>query len=218
MRSSLVFFVAASLVFNVDAWGFVGHRIVARLAQSQLDDEGKEWMNTLLPWHWRNNLSAMAPWADNILYEDTNPSGYPNWQWSRPLHYINVPDWVCEYNPERDCVNDTCIAGAIQNYTKRLETEFDQQQQEEALYFLIHFVGDIHQPLHTGFVGDRGANSIRGDRSYLSSSSSSSFQLSDLFLESFRQIYEQFDFDQSSYCVGYDFDQHKNSTEFLEQQ
>ncbi|UJR14574.1 hypothetical protein I4U23_001570 [Adineta vaga] len=156
----LVFFVKIYLV--VHGWGPVGHSIIVRLAQSQLSTEGSKWVDPLIPWHWQRNLSAMASWADDILYSDANPTGYGNWQWSRPLHYINVPDWNCEYKPERDCVNEVCVAGAIRNYTKRLETEWDEIQQKEALYFLIHFTGDIHQPLHTGFVSDRGGNSVKG--------------------------------------------------------
>jgi hypothetical protein len=148
---------------RVYGWGPIGHSIVVRLAQSQLNDSASsEWIRSLTPWHWNGNLSAMASWADDILHTDSNPTGYGNWQWSGQLHYINTPDWSCNYQPERDCINDTCIAGAIKNYTKRLETEFDEIQEKEALYFLIHYVGDIHQPLHTGFISDRGGNSIRG--------------------------------------------------------
>ncbi|CAF1154527.1 unnamed protein product [Adineta ricciae] len=161
-RSCWILFFFGKILFCVHGWGPVGHATIVRLAQSQLTKEGLERIAPLIPWHWNGNLSAMASWADDILYSDANPTGYGNWQWSRPLHYINVPDWNCEYRPERDCINDICVAGAIRNYTKRLETEWDDIQQREALYFLIHFTGDIHQPLHTGFVSDRGGNSIKG--------------------------------------------------------
>ena len=147
---------------DIDSWGPVGHSTVARLAQSQLTNSTAHWIQCLIPWHLNGNLSALASWADSILYPDTNPTGYGNWQWSRALHYLNVPDWNCEYRPARDCVNEICVAGAIRNYTKRLETEFDEIQLQEALYFLIHFVGDIHQPFHSGFHGDRGGNNIGG--------------------------------------------------------
>jgi hypothetical protein len=160
--SSLLLLLLFETFIHVYGWGPVGHSIIVRLGQSQLNDSAPEWIKSLTPWHWYGNLSAMASWADNILYPNTNPTGYNNWQWSRELHYINIPDWSCDYEPERDCINDTCVAGAIKNYTNRLETEFDDIQQQEALYFLIHFVGDIHQPLHTGFTSDRGGNNVRG--------------------------------------------------------
>ncbi|CAF2631595.1 unnamed protein product [Rotaria sp. Silwood2] len=160
-QSLLVLYFFQTFI-NVCGWGPVGHHIIVRLSQSQLIDSTSEWIRSLTPWHWNGNLSAMASWADDVLYPDTNPTGYGNWQWSRELHYVNIPDWICEYKPERDCINDKCIVGAIKNYTKRLETELDDIQQKEALYFLIHFIGDIHQPLHSSFSSDRGGNSVRG--------------------------------------------------------
>ncbi len=146
----------------VHGWGPIGHSIVVRLAQSQLNDSAAEWIRSLTPWHWNGNLSAMASWADDILYPDANPTGYGNWQWSRPLHFINTPDWKCDYKAERDCAHEVCIAGAVRNYTKRLENEWNEIQEKEALYFLIHYMGDIHQPLHTAFSTDRGGNNVRG--------------------------------------------------------
>ena len=143
-------------------WGPIGHTITVRLAQTQLTGSAPDWIRSLTPWHWKGNLSAMASWADDILYRNTNPTGSGNWQWSRVLHYINTPDWNCSYQWERDCVNDMCVAGAIKNYTKQLQTESDHIKLTEALYFLIHYVGDLHQPLHTGFKGDRGGNDIEG--------------------------------------------------------
>jgi hypothetical protein len=144
----------------VYGWGVSGHSIIVRLAQSQLKDSASEWITSLTPWHWNGNLSAMASWADDIIY--SNPTGSDNWQWTRELHYGDIPDWNCSYQAEKDCVNDRCVAGSIKNYTKRLETEFDDIQLKEALYFLIHFVGDIHQPLHSGFKTDRGGNNVQG--------------------------------------------------------
>ena len=162
MRLLIFVLCISTRTICLDAWGRVGHSIVARLAQSQLNSGEMIWLNDILPWFYRNNLSEIASWSDDILYPDSNPTGYLNWRWSTTLHYINTPDWACEYNRIRDCVNDSCIEGAIRNYTKRLETEWDHYQRQEALYFLVHFVGDIHQPLHSGFAGDRGGNSIRG--------------------------------------------------------
>ena len=158
----VAFFVHCQLLSLVYSWGPIGHGIIVRLAQSRATEQTLEWLSPLTPWFWNGNLSAMASWADNILYADTNPTGFGNWQWSRPLHYINIPDWSCNFDEKRDCVDGICVSGAIQNYTNRLETILDEAQRQEALYFLIHYVGDIHQPLHTGFSGDRGGNSVRG--------------------------------------------------------
>ena len=158
----LIFIVLSEFIQQGSCWGAIGHRLIARLAQAQLTPEGVDYVRELVPWHWHGNLSAMAVWGDDILYPDTNPTGYDNWQWSRPLHYINTVPWSCEYNAEGDCKNDTCVDGAIRNYTKRLQSTLDQVQHEEALFFLIHFIGDIHQPLHVGFSNDYGGNRVQG--------------------------------------------------------
>ena len=162
MSSIWLFLALCEIFVYVHGWGPVGHSIIARLAQSQLTGAAKDRIRYLVPWHWNGNLSAMASWGDDILYPNTNPTGFDNWQWSRPLHYINMPEWSCNYRRERDCINDICVDGAIRNYTERLETDLGDIQHQEALYFLIHFVGDIHQPLHVGFANDYGGNNIRG--------------------------------------------------------
>jgi hypothetical protein len=162
MSPILLFVVLCGTFVTAHGWGAVGHSFIARLAQSRLNDAASDWITYLVPWHWHGNLSAMASWSDSILYPDSNPTGFDNWQWTRPLHFINTPDWVCNYDVKRDCVSDVCVDGAIRNYTKRLQTQFDDIQHQEALYFLIHYVGDIHQPLHTGFTSDYGGNNVRG--------------------------------------------------------
>ncbi|CAF1114422.1 unnamed protein product, partial [Didymodactylos carnosus] len=156
------FLLATIVVTKTHSWGAVGHAFVARIAMTFLTDSSKTFIKDILPWYVYGNMSMLASWPDNILYPDTNPVGYLNWDWSKPLHYVNTPDYVCQYVPSRDCVEDNCIDGAIQNYTKRLaNTALDHVQRQEALQFLVHYVGDIHQPLHSGFTSDRGGNSVR---------------------------------------------------------
>jgi hypothetical protein len=120
-------------------WGPMVHSLTVRLAQSQLSDSALEWIRSLTPWYFDGNLSAMASWPDDMLSLATNRTGYPNWQWSRELHYIDTPDWSCNYQAERDCINDKCVAGAVKNYTKRLATELDEIQQKGSIVFSYAF-------------------------------------------------------------------------------
>jgi len=140
-------------------WGRDGHDITASIAQLLLTPEAYNQCNTLLPDD-NGQLKAIANWADEVKSK-------PAYKWSAPLHFINTPDWLCQYERSRDCilngVPNFCVDGAIQNYTKRVVSSnlpFDQQQ--EALKFLVHFVGDIHQPLHVAFTTDKGGNTITG--------------------------------------------------------
>jgi len=100
-------------------------------------------------------LSDVATWADSIKRS-------PGYTWSAELHYADTPDWECNFKKSRDCADDRCVVGAIYNYTYRLGEDLSDKQIEEALKFLTHFAGDIHQPLHVGFAGDEGGNSIKG--------------------------------------------------------
>ncbi|CAF1066117.1 unnamed protein product, partial [Didymodactylos carnosus] len=152
---------------KTESWGAVGHSLVAQIAQTFLTDSTDTFAKDLLPWFVYGNLSSLSSWPDNILYENTNPVEYVNWAWSRELHYVNTPDWLCHYVPVRDCVAEKCIDGSIQNYTRRLaDTRLDFVQRQEALQFLVHFLGDIHQPLHAGFSSDRGGNDLTVDLTY----------------------------------------------------
>jgi hypothetical protein len=120
-------------------------------------------------------LAMVADWADQVRYR---------YHWSAPLHYIDVRDDIipfgcpvssnvstCSFNYTRDCPDNICVAGAIVNFTEQLYNRVDDrlfelhdiyhgQQLRESLMFLVHFVGDIHQPLHCSRITDRGGNSI----------------------------------------------------------
>ena len=152
----------------VHGWGADGHSLLASIAQSVLSNESLDFVRAHLPWYTSGNISMLASWPDFILYPDTNPVDYLNWQWSKQLHFVDTKDWACEYNREQDCDwtgEQRCVDGTIQNYTRRLaDGQQDDVQRQEALKFLVHFIGDAHQPLHAGFKGDRGGNSIRGEK------------------------------------------------------
>ena len=133
----------ASSVPSIVAWGGPGHTATARLAQSLFTPEANELAYQLLP-DVKGQISAIASWADNVR-------GQPAYAWSSGMHFADTPDFVCQYVAERDCnyqgVTDLCVDGAVHNYTHRLQdmSIADTTQYREALEFLVHFVGDLHQ-------------------------------------------------------------------------
>ena len=167
LSSTTLFSIVLVLVSTnlAHGWGYDGHSLIAAIAQTLLTDDASTFVRKHLPADIHGNMSKVASWADTIVYPDTDPD-YWNWQWSKELHYVNIEDWSCAYNQQKDCDwtgGQRCVDGAIQNYTERLaDSKEDRIQRQEALKFLIHFIGDVHQPLHGGFAGDRGGNSIRG--------------------------------------------------------
>ncbi|KAG2291490.1 hypothetical protein Bca52824_038159 [Brassica carinata] len=107
----------------------------------------------ILPAYANGELAAVCSWPDEIKRR-------PEWSWTYALHFVNTPDNECNYEYSRDCHNDKCVTGAIFNYTSQLMFQFHYNL-TEALMFVSHFMGDIHQPLHEGFVGDQGGNKIK---------------------------------------------------------
>ncbi|PIA33281.1 hypothetical protein AQUCO_04100005v1 [Aquilegia coerulea] len=156
---TLVFVSSFLILFPViHGWGEDGHLTVCRIAQSRLNDAANSAVKNLLPKYAENDLGSMCSWADRVKFR---------YHWSSPLHYIDTPDNLCSYQYNRDCKDETgeadrCVAGAVNNYTSQLQSypSSSEYNLTEALLFLSHFIGDIHQPLHVGFTSDRGGNTI----------------------------------------------------------
>ncbi|KAL8052877.1 hypothetical protein ABFX02_05G034000 [Erythranthe guttata] len=139
-------------------WGYDGHVAVCRIAQARLNKAAAEAVRKLLPASAKGDLGILCPWPDQIRMR------YP---WSSALHYVNTPDNLCSYKYKRDCKDTNgatgrCVTGAIKNYTSILMNyKKPRSNLTEALLFLSHFMGDVHQPMHVGFVKDKGGNTIK---------------------------------------------------------
>jgi len=152
----VAFFVCVLLPVSFCAgrvtWGRAGHAVGAAVAQRLLSDRASAQVTALLP-ETSGSLADVSSWADTVR------SRLP---WSSGFHFADVPDWLCNYNHARDCANEYCVDGAIQNYTRRVHDVAEFDQRNEALKFLVHFIGDTHQPLHCGFLSDLGGNQLTG--------------------------------------------------------
>ncbi|KAK9321585.1 S1/P1 nuclease [Lipomyces orientalis] len=158
MRHFLLFFALlhfCCILQPISGWGDVGHRTVAYLAAKYLTEEGSQLVKDLLSNDEGYDISDAATWADTV--KQKRP-------YTRPWHYIdaldNPPD-SCDVAYEADCSDKGCIVSAIQNMTHRVNDDsVDDTQRKEALMFLIHFLGDVHQPLHVEGTA-RGGNAIK---------------------------------------------------------
>jgi protein associated with RNAse G/E len=158
-KIQLVAIVSFIFLFqNIQGWGEDEHYITCKIAQSHLSDTAAEAVKKLLPDYAQNDLASVCTWADHVKFY---------LKWSSPLHYADTPPRLCNFQYDRDCkdldgVKGRCVVGAINNYTTQLldygkDTQYNLTQ---ALLFLSHFMGDVHQPLHTGFTTDKGGNLI----------------------------------------------------------
>lgn len=144
----------------VMAWGVQGHGLIAEVAQTRLSPQAERQINDLLALEGHQQLVEIASWADQLRERD--PSlGRRSASW----HYINMaeqqlPDEQnCQYQPQRHCHQGDCVVAAIQDQSRRLaDTTLPPAQRLEALKFVVHFVGDIHQPMHAGYGHDKGGN------------------------------------------------------------
>ncbi|KAL3522208.1 hypothetical protein ACH5RR_015042 [Cinchona calisaya] len=147
---------------RIFGWGKEGHYAVCKIAQGYLSEDAEARVKKLLPDHAEGELATVCSWPDEVRF---------HYRWSSPLHYVDTPDFRCNYRHCRDCHDsaghkDRCVTGAIYNYTMQLTSGLNVPDSEnkynltEALLFLSHFIGDVHQPLHVGFVGDEGGNTV----------------------------------------------------------
>ena len=152
--------VALAAVFiapAAQAWGPLGHSIVAALAQKHLSPAALAEVEHLLAADHTTQLADVASWPDQI---QDNPADAALWQQTRRLHYINFRGGPsCDYVPPRDCRDGECIVAGLQHYVEILrdKTQSDAARLQ-ALKFVVHFAGDIHQPLHDGYRDDLGGN------------------------------------------------------------
>jgi hypothetical protein len=175
IRSLLVILLATISVPQLFAWGPTGHRVVAEIAQRHLTPAARRQIADLLGGY---SLAEVANWADD-LRSDSRFEKY------KRLHFATVPNGTKSY---QDSTPDRCgdVVTAINALSTFLRTgsrddlfkvkaltdksdgniakacnpvETEPITRETALRLLVHFMGDIHQPLHVGGT-DRGGNSV----------------------------------------------------------
>lgn len=137
------------------AWSERGHRLVATLAERQLSPAALAQVRELLHGEPEPSLAGVAVWADAMREQ-------PDYAWTAPLHYVHLRDRGCRYDGGRDCAAGNCIVAAIERYARQLaDRRRPLAQRREALKFLVHFVADVHQPLHSGYRPDKGGNEFQ---------------------------------------------------------
>ena len=150
--------VIGAISFSItEGWSGDGHRVIAKIASEFLRDSGRNFIAEHLTG--RDTSKVEKALIDHSTYADAV-------EWSDDLHFSHTPYRECaQFEVERDCPMvggaRRCIVTAIANYTTRAsDVELSGEERGEAIKFLIHLVGDIHNPLHVGFEQDLGGNLI----------------------------------------------------------
>ena len=131
-------------------WSATGHRTVGQIASQYLTPKAKREIKRLLN---KESLALVSTYADDIK-SDKRYNKFYTW------HYINMPldaDYdVSKQNPEGDLVSGIA-------YCKSVITDKNASDEDKAFYLklLIHFIGDLHQPMHVGLEEDKGGNDFK---------------------------------------------------------
>ncbi|MEO8010588.1 MAG: S1/P1 nuclease [Dokdonella sp.] len=155
-RHSTLFALSAGVALSAEAgaWGPEGHRIIAEIAQRNLPPSARDEALRLLAIEGTTSFAEIASWADIIRDQ---PSFAALAKVTRPMHYMRFTDSTCTYDPPRNCPGGSCIVGGVERFVAILgDRSRSDAARAEALRFVVHFVGDIHQPLHAGYRSDRG--------------------------------------------------------------
>src|SRR5580704_5168579 len=145
--------LAAILCGTIPAlgWGPEGHSLIARIAEAQLTPAVHAKVVEILGPN--VTMASVASWPDEIRRSRPETG-----EW----HYIDIPIDRPHLDMTRDCPKGDCVIRKIEDFEVVLhDPNSSALQRREALLFLIHFVGDMHQPLHDSDNKDKGGNDVR---------------------------------------------------------
>ena len=134
---------------QANAWWEKEHQIIALIAENNLSKNAKKQIDLLLD---GESLASVSSWADSVKSD-------PKWSHSKRWHYINFkPNQAID---QHRSVPAGDILWALDYFYQELQKSSNSKQvRREALMFFVHFVGDIHQPLHVGKYDDAGGNRV----------------------------------------------------------
>jgi len=147
------FLITFSSIFSSDLenrWGQIGHYVTGQIAENHITETTAAEINRVIG---NETIAAATVWMDDIR-SDSNYDHTSDWHW------VTIPDGMTyeesEKNPDGDIIwaLEKCIAALK-------EGGLSEQEEYDYLKFVMHMVGDIHQPLHVGTGEDRGGNDVR---------------------------------------------------------
>jgi S1/P1 Nuclease len=144
-------FVTAIVLIS---WGVTGHRTIGRIAANHLSPQASAAVRELLG---NETLAEASTWADEVRNQ-------PDYKHTGPWHYINLPLGLTEPEFEKTVkgmTQENVYSALLQQEQVLGSTASSKEQKIEALKFIVHFVGDLHQPMHVSREEDKGGNTIQ---------------------------------------------------------
>lgn len=157
MKKILSAFLLALCLFQSTssfAWGTIGHRVVAEIAERNLTPKAKKELKKILG---EQKLAYWSTWPDFVKSD-------PAWKFADSWHYINMDGNLdrAEFDAELAKSTDANIYKRSLLLIEELKNkDLPMKEKQQKLYYLIHLIGDAHQPLHVGRHQDLGGNRIK---------------------------------------------------------
>jgi hypothetical protein len=160
---------------HAQAWGDQGHRIIALIAERYLDPTALAELGVMLGGDTDSltphDIAGESMWADKYRASDRNGTG-ERYRRTRQWHFVDIEldnpnlDQACHNHPRLPPTTlasrgpaDACIVDKIDQFEAELaKPETTPEERLVALKFLLHLVGDLHQPLHAADDHDAGGN------------------------------------------------------------
>ena len=151
MRSARFVLLLLLFPLHAFAWGAKGHAVVAELAERGLSPNVAAEIRKL---NFGAPLRDIASLPDDWRADETKGLRPGN---TGSLHFANTPNEIATFDRARDCKEDQCVVAGIEKYIATLKDRTQpNDKRREALIFVVHLIGDLHQPMHTagGMVKD----------------------------------------------------------------
>ncbi len=150
MKRLILSVIVSTVALTAFGWGPTGHRAMGYIAEKHLNKKAKKAIERILG---GQSIAMVSTWMDEIRSDST-------YDYTADWHWVTIPDGMtyeqAEKNPNGDVIE------SIQRIIAELKSKkLTSKQEAERLKWLIHLVGDIHQPLHVGKGNDRGGNDVR---------------------------------------------------------
>ena len=151
---------ALALPQTASAWGFYAHTITADIAEANVKPETRRAIERLM--RAEDQIGTpdcpLATIQDASVWPDCLRGEGWRWAYTFPWHYQTEPITE-EYSDRKNCSGGSCVSAQVTRNQRVLADEsLPENVRLEALAFLVHFAGDIHMPLHSGDLDDRGGN------------------------------------------------------------
>jgi hypothetical protein len=150
----LLSLIIVPVCFILVSWGVTGHRAIGKIAENHLTPKAKAAVQDLLG---TESMADVSTWADQIRMKE-------EFKYTTPWHYINLPLGLSysEFKQKVENMTEDNVYSAVLKQEKLLtDKDTPREKKIEALKYIVHFVGDLHQPMHISRAEDQGGNKIQ---------------------------------------------------------